>query len=83
MVKSSSLMRPKEAAPVPSPRATSMNTTELPRSIASMTLGSGPVVVDSVAVDVVAMIESNNSERRQGLWRRTYQVRHHCVSACR
>ena len=50
-------MRPKEAAPLPSPNAISIKTTALPRSIASMTLGSGPVVVDSVAVDVVAMIE--------------------------
>jgi hypothetical protein len=48
-------MRPSGAAPSPSPSAMSMKTTAFPRSIASMTAGSGPVVVESVA-EVVAIV---------------------------
>lgn len=43
LTKSSNLMRPSSAALSPSPSAMSKKTTALPRSIASMTAGSGPV----------------------------------------
>jgi len=86
LTKSSSFMRPSEAAPGPSPKTTSIKTTAFPLSIASMTTGSGPVVVDIVVVAMMLWcIEEQNKEQRRHCgwrlcaWQQTRDTCLHCL----